>query len=110
MLREYASPTGLLEETKMEELFPLHVKMEALLRELLGPQVSDRDVMSCEISIINQCLNPTVAGNKFQGEVDSEQWLSQALDINAYIEFVLIFNLAGIKAIRENAKRKNNNR
>lgn len=104
MLREYGSPTGLLEEAKVEELLPFHMKMAALLRELLGPHVSDRDVMSCEISIINQCLNPTVAGNKFQGEDDSEQWLSQALDINAYIDFILIFNLAGIKAIRENAE------
>ncbi len=106
MLREYASPTGLLEEAKKEELLPFHIKMEALLRELMGPHVSDRDVMSCEISIINQCLNPTVAGNKFQGEGNSGQWLSQALDINAYIDFILTFNLAGIKAIRENAERK----
>jgi TetR/AcrR family transcriptional regulator, regulator of cefoperazone and chloramphenicol sensitivity len=106
MLREYASPTGLLEEAKGEELLPFHMKMEALLRELLGPMVTDQDVMSCEISIINQCLNPTIAGSKFQGENVSEEWLSNIIDINAYIDFILIFCLAGIKAIRENAEQK----
>jgi AcrR family transcriptional regulator len=109
MLREFASPTGLLEEAKNEELLPLHIKMEALLRELLGPCVSDRDVMSCEISIVNQCLNPTVAGNKFQEGNDSNQWPPTALDVNAYIDFIFIFNLAGIKAIREKAERNNPN-
>lgn len=106
MLREFASPTGLLEEAKSEELLSFHIKMDALLRELLGPRVSDRDVMSCEVSIINQCLNPTVAGNKFQEGNGSDQWPPTALDINAYIDFILIFNLAGIKAIREKAEQK----
>ena len=107
MLREYANPTGLLEEAKKEELLPFHMKMETLLRELLGLFVSDIDVMSCEISIVNQCLNPTVAGSKFMGGDNSGEWPSNAIDINSYIDFMVNFNLAGIKAIRQKAEQKN---
>ncbi len=44
MQREFTNPTGLLEEVMREEIRPLQQRTEKLVRELLGPQVAEREV------------------------------------------------------------------
>jgi AcrR family transcriptional regulator len=104
--REFANPTGLLEEVMREEIHPLQKRTEDLVRELLGPFVSNRDIQFCETSIISQCINPMVVRSKSEGE-DAKKGGPPAInDIEAYADHVVNFSLAGIKAIGKSAEAK----
>jgi len=105
--REFANPTGLLEEVMREEIHPLQKRMEALVRELLGPFVSNRNVQFCEKSIISQCINPMVVRSKSEGEDVKKGGPPAINDIEAYVDHVVKFSLAGFQAIRNGAKSKN---
>ena len=104
--REFASPTGLLEEVMRQEIYPLQKRTQGLVRELLGSHVSDRDVQFCETSIISQCINPMVVGKKTEGKDRRKGGSREIKDIEAYIDHVVTFSLAGIQAIRETAESK----
>ncbi len=60
VLKEMTNPTGLLHEIMREMLLPLQKRMQATIRELLGPHASDMQIQFCEVSIISQCVNPMV--------------------------------------------------
>jgi AcrR family transcriptional regulator len=102
--REIANPTGLLQEVMDKEIYPLHKKMEGFVRELLGPAGSDQDVQFCEASVINQCINPRMAGEKSQEKEAARIGPPAIKDIEAYADHVVEFSLAGIRAIRERAE------
>lgn len=104
--REFANPTGLLEEVMREEINPIRKKMDGLVRELLAPLVSDKDINFCETSIISQCINPMVAGSKSQGNDKLKAGPPKIKDINSYVEHVVNFSLAGIQAVRKSAELK----
>jgi len=104
--KELANSTGLLEEVMQEELRPLHEKIETLVRELLGPRSSDMQVRFCAISIISQCINPMVAIKGRKGNRENKDFPPGVDDIEAYSNHVVKFSLAGIHAIREEAKKK----
>ena len=104
--RELANPTGLLEEVMEKEIRPIHKKMEELIRELLGPVGSDQDVLFCEASIINQCVNPMVVEETSRGKNATRIGPPKIKDIEAYVDHVVKFSLAGIRAIRENVESK----
>lgn len=104
--RELSNPTGLLEEVMEKEIRPIHKKMEGLIRELLEPVGSDQDVLFCEASIINQCINPMVAEEKSRGKNAVRIGPFKVKDIEAYADHVVKFSLAGIRAIYENAESK----
>ena len=104
--REFANPTGLLEEVMREEINPIRKKTEGLVRELLGPLASDRDINFCETSIISQCINPMVAGSKSQGEDKLKAGPPKIKDIKAYMEHVVKFSVAGIQAVRKSVASK----
>lgn len=99
--REFANPTGLLNEIMREEICPLQEKARALIRELIGPQASDEQVHLCEISIISQCINPSVVGRNRKEKAGPPK----IEDIEAYSGHVIKFSLAGIRAIREEAEK-----
>lgn len=102
--RELANPTGLLEEVMRAEITPLREKTQNLVREMLGPCVSNDDVLFCETSIINQCINPMVAGSSITDKDKNFKGPLIIKDIKAYAEHVVKFSLAGIKAVRKNAE------
>jgi AcrR family transcriptional regulator len=104
--REFANPTGLLEEVMREAIHPLQNRTEGLVRELLGSLVSDINVKFCETSIISQCINPMVVGKKSQGKDTGKGGPQKIKDIKAYADHVVKFSLAGIQAIRESAESK----
>jgi len=99
MQRELTNPTGLLEEVMSEEVRPLQKRKEALVRELLGGDVAERDVHFCEVSIISQCINPLVFHQGYPEE--KEGFPPKIEDMDAFARHVLTFSLAGIRAIRE---------
>jgi len=104
--REFANPTGLLEEVMGKEIHPLQKRTEGLVRELLGPLVSDMQVQFCETSIISQCVNPMVIGKKSEGKDTRRGGPREIKDIEAYADHVVKFSLAGIQEIRKNAESK----
>jgi TetR/AcrR family transcriptional regulator, regulator of cefoperazone and chloramphenicol sensitivity len=107
MQRELVNPTGLLEEVMRQEIHPLQKKTESIVRELLGPHVSDQDIQFCETSIMSQCINPMVIGKKMHGKNKTLPGPPKINDINAYADHVVKFSLAGIQAVREDAESKN---
>jgi len=102
--REFANPTGLLEEVMRQEIHPLQKKTEGIVREFLGPDVSEQDVQFCETSIISQCVNPMIVPKRSQDKDKAQTEPQRIKDINAYADHVLRFSLAGMKAIRKNAE------
>ena len=100
--KELATPTGLLEEVIQEEIRPLQERIRGLIRELLGPHISDIRIRFCEISIISQCINPVIVRRRREGGND----LPGIDDIEAYSDHVIEFSLGGIGAIRKAAEEK----
>ena len=108
--RELFNPTGLLEEVIREELQPLHEETESLVRELLGPHVPDMAVRFCEMSIINQCINPAVVGKGPGVSPGHKKGTLETSDMDAYADHVVKFSLAGIAATRRKAEGKKEGR
>ena len=104
MQREFANPTGLLEEVMREEIRPLQERTERMVRELLGPKVAEREVRFCEVGIISQCINPMVVRNRLKKGGENQDGPRRIDDIEAYARHVVAFSLAGIHAIRAAAK------
>lgn len=104
--KELANPTGLLDEVMQEELRPLHEKMETLVRELLGPRISEVQVRFCAISIISQCINPMVAIRGRKEKWEGNGGPPGVDDIEAYSNHVVKFSLAGIRAIHDEAEKE----
>lgn len=106
--KEFVSPTGLLDEVIREELEPMHDRTEAVVRELLGPQASDVDVLFCAVSIINQCANPIVAKKRQRineaGEIIESP--SGIEDVDAFADHVTRFSLAGVAEICSDKERE----
>ncbi len=104
--KELANPTGLLNKVLREELRPLQERMEILIRELLGPHVSDIQVRFCEISIISQCINPMVVRKGSKEREEDKDSPPGVDDIEAYSRHVVEFSLAGIRAVRDGDGKK----
>ncbi len=110
MQREIINPTGLLEEVMREEIRPLQQRTERLVRELLGPQVSEADVLFCEVGIISQCINPMVVRNRLKEGKENQDGPRKIDDIEAYARHVVTFSLAGIAAVRAAAEARREGR
>jgi len=101
VLKEFANPTGLLDEIMREMLFPLQKMMQDSIRELLGKQASDMQIQFCEISIISQCINPMVLRRG-----DDTNTPPVMKNLKAYANHVVQFSLAGIYKIQEEYRKK----
>ncbi len=104
VLRELASPTGLLDEVTRKDLRPLREKMEGLIRELLGPYASEAQVRFCATGILSQCVIPMLMRRMDRERQGSKRDYSDIDDIESYGDHVVKFSLAGIRSIREEAE------
>jgi TetR/AcrR family transcriptional regulator, regulator of cefoperazone and chloramphenicol sensitivity len=102
--REFSSPTGLLSEVMRAEIRPLQQRTEKLVRELLGPQVTEQEVQFCEVGIISQCVNPVVVRSRRHPGEENQDGPLQIHDMEAYARHVVSFSLAGITAVRAAAE------
>ncbi len=96
---EMLNPTGLLKEVMKVELIPMRQQTLTLIRELLGSEVGEQQVHYCEISIISMCLHPLIMQRIAKRTKDKEE-TEIINDIGAFIDNVITFALAGIKALR----------
>ncbi|MBI5055611.1 MAG: CerR family C-terminal domain-containing protein [Nitrospirae bacterium] len=102
VMKEFANPTGLLNEIMQETLLPLQKSMQDTIRELIRPQAQDMQIQFCEISIISQCINPAVIRSN-QKELIGP---SEITDIEKYADHVVQFSLAGIHKVQAESGKK----
>jgi AcrR family transcriptional regulator len=109
VLRELASPSGLLEEVTRKDLRPLREKMEGIIRELLGPHASETQVRFCATGIVSQCVIPMLMKRMDRGRQEGRSDYSGIDDIESYTDHVVEFSLAGIRSIRGSRKKDKTN-
>jgi AcrR family transcriptional regulator len=99
--KELANPTGLLKEVMRECVGPIRRRMGGIVRELLGPRASERDVRLCQVSIAAQCMHPLIRCHKREhpGAPLPEDCAGD-FDIDALVEHIVTFSLAGLEARR----------
>ena len=106
--KELANPTGLLKEIMKKEIDPLNEGMCSIIRELLGPHATDRQVQFCQESIMSQCFHLLIA-RKNQLNNEAIQGPHGIDDIDAFIEHIVKFSLAGIRAVHVETSINNEN-
>jgi len=105
--REISNPTGLLEEVVEEVIKPLKEIMSIIVREILGPHATETEVLFCEISIMSQCLDPMIAGQRKMKELETAKGRSsKMIDIEAYAAHVTKFCLAGMRDLRRQIEKR----
>ncbi|HOV74279.1 MAG TPA: CerR family C-terminal domain-containing protein [Candidatus Hydrogenedentes bacterium] len=95
---EIFEPTGLLDDLLERSLANGRKQILGILRELLGPQVPERDVTWCEMSIVGQCFMGA-PGPRDKGP--RVVFGLAASNVDQLAEHILRFSLAGVRAIRE---------
>lgn len=96
-MAEMFDPTGLLEELLARQLAHDREHIQRALRELLGPDGSQRDLEWCEMSIVSQCL---ISGPEPSGRGPRAIFGLDASTVDRLAEHISTFSMAGIKAIR----------
>jgi len=100
-MAEMFDPTGLLEELLARQLSRDREHVQEILRELLGPERSQRDIEWCEMSIVGQCF---VAAPGPRDKGPRVIFGLEAAEVDRLAEHILRFSLAGVKAIRRRSK------
>ena len=80
--------------------------METLIRELLGPRASDMQVRFCAIGVVSQCISPMLISRMQKTRPKDKKDSPRIDDIDSYANHVVMFSLAGIRAIHEQGARK----
>jgi AcrR family transcriptional regulator len=97
---EIVNPTGLLQEIMKSEFIPLREKTLSLMRELLGPDATEQQVVYCETCLISMCFHPMLI-QRVRQRTKNFEGPHPVEDLDAFIDHVLTFTLAGIAAIRK---------
>ena len=96
---EFVNPTGLLDEVMKVERIQLRNKIFALMKELLGPGASEKQIIFCTMSVISMCLH-TMMIQRVRKKTNDLSLPPEILNLEAFVEHVVKFSLAGIAAIK----------
>jgi len=98
LMMELANPTDAIDHIKRDAIEPLQKRTKAILRRLLGEQVSERNVEFCAMSIIHQCM-----GFGFhRGKLPLSLHESGTAELHETLsEHITRFSLAGLAAVKE---------
>ena len=101
--KEMANPTGLLVKTIEEATKPLEIQFNALLKELLGKNATQQQVMLCHMSIRAQCFGPLLhfRHQKKESSSPGPKLLPPDITIENLTSHIIRFSLAGIKTYIE---------
>jgi len=105
--REMSNPTGLLTEVMRHSIEPLREMHLSLIRELLGPDVTDQDVHLCEMSIHAQCLMSLMHERQRRLAQRDSQNIPHPfphVDEALLAEHIFRFSLAGLREVKKNAR------
>jgi AcrR family transcriptional regulator len=101
--REFVNPTGLLSEVMKCEMIPLREQTLSLIRELLGPEATEQQMVFCEMCLISMCLHPMLI-QRIRKRANEAEAPAAIDDLEAFIDHVIKFALAGIAAIKGKAQ------
>ena len=108
MHREMANPTGLLTEVLRQVLEPMRQDTGAIVQELLGDGASERQIRFCEMSLMSQCFGPMfhLRRAKMTAGTPPPPGPPFELDVEGLADHITRFTLAGIRAIRAQARQE----
>jgi len=97
LMMELVNPTGLLDDDFARRLRRARTHTLGMLRELVGPAATQRDLELCEMSLISQCrmvrFRPPGRMGKGLPQYDIK-------DVDRLVSHIARFTLAGIRAMR----------
>jgi AcrR family transcriptional regulator len=90
--REFISPTGLVDDLWREMREPLQRKLQAAIKEIMGPQAGHKDVEFCEKMVVDMCRGVLLPNRRhdqhfFEGLELTDEELERMAD--RYIRFCL---------------------
>lgn len=102
--KEMANPTPLGKEVMTECIEPLVEETMDLLRELLGPDATEKTVEYCKRSIVSQCFHIMHIHKKQRifSEAETGAFIPEIQDVDHYAEHVYQFSIAGIREMNNN--------
>jgi AcrR family transcriptional regulator len=106
LMREMSDPTDAIRDVLRDVVRPLRERTRKIIKRLLGPKVSDREIAFCEMSVVHQCLAMGFCRGKFPAGVVKGRGKPTPELIDALVDHVTSFSLAGIKAVRQSNKTK----
>jgi AcrR family transcriptional regulator len=104
LLQEIVHPTDVIEHVKHDALGPMQQRMKALMRELLGPEATDEQLLLCAMSVVHQCM--TIGIHLFTGRMPPHARLDMPSEelVEILTDHIDRFSLAGIKAVRNSIR------
>jgi hypothetical protein len=94
-----SEPTAALDVVVREHIRPLADRLMEIVREVLGPEVSEESVMQNAMSIVGQCVFYRHAEQVIAKLAPSQKHTPQA--VAKLAEHITRFSLAGLLAMRE---------
>ncbi len=103
LAREMIEPTRALDMLVEEGGRPMHRELALIIRELLGPQASDKAVRLCTMSIVSQCVyyhhaRPVIARLYPQQRYDRKE-------VEDIAEHITRFSLLAVEGLSKEMKR-----
>lgn len=107
IMKEHVSPTGLLHNVLAEVIEPYRENLKGILRELLGPRATDRDVECCEASVMGQVRMARSRHKGKCGPFPASPFAELATrDADGLVEHITRFSLGGIEGVRRRLEGK----
>ncbi len=106
LLRELIHPTDVIEHVKHNAMGRLKQRLDALMKELLGSQATDEQLLLCALSVVHQCI--TFGIHLFTGRLPSHVRFDKPGDelVETLTDHIHRFSLAGIEAVRKDIRAK----
>jgi len=101
LLAEMAQPTAALDEVRHDVIGEQIRATTALLREILGPDVSETRLLHCHLSVMHQCLG--LGWRKMHREAFLGRESLSPEEVEALADHITRFSLAGLRDVRERA-------
>lgn len=98
--KEMAQQTSLLEKIMAQEINPERQALNILVKELIGPDATEQQIQFCHASIVGQCFH-LLKVKHLRLSQETQRYVMDMNDSEAYAEHVVQFSLAGISAMRE---------
>ncbi len=103
--KEMANPTGLLHPHIHESIDKLENSFIAIIRELLGPELPERQVILTHMAIKGECFGPMLHLRRIQSgeEPPPPKSFPENFNIEELAQHIVRFSLEGIKGLRQHA-------
>ena len=104
LLMEMTHPTDEVQQVFFDAVKPLVERTIGIIRELLGPDATDREVGLCAMSVVHQCF---AFSHKRGKNVPYRELLDKEDFVDELVEHIATFSMAGIEGIkRQNSEHR----